>query len=701
MAKKRFQETVNLQPGIVSSGAAQGMASLSQRLQEFKQLGAGVAQMGFEARAEKEIQKGVEQAEAVEQRDEKGKLKQPEFQESGLFDRHKTQAYNETLGAAYQASLNNDNREKLKELYLKNESNVLAFNDSAKKYFQGVVAEVDPYIRADVAADLEQGISLYREKVQTNQFKKDELIAVTEIEKDAMNAKNTALKHTRNKDNKLAAYEIGKLDAELQKLVDRGKLTEGQAEVQKRNFLREVDDQTFLGNVDIIANEDLKKAMAFVDSKADKTPGRHTPDEWRRTIIEAQENINRKFRRNKEERSSKIKKFTEEQYLSLGKRIYDGEIIADPQGKFDKRGVDAYYKVKNEEWNQLEPAEQYKQRLDYVKRCSVMPSQLKRAIGASMRDGNESQVLAYSMFIEDLAETPNAQPILSDISRESRAIGQMVYDLYDNGVDLDKAVETARRNVSPKTESEKVRIADEIKTYRKKYDNWLKKEMDTDPQFDPWGGLVGLFKAEPKLSANMLADYTVNFETFMQDTGGNVEQSKKLAYSALKNVWATTTIGGKRLQKYGPESFYAVTTEENNDWMTDQFNKEMKAAGYNPKKLQLTVNREDLRSSEMKWDVEFFNPKTSKTSVLFKWRPDYKLSDAYKKTAMKNVKLSTTAKKMQQRYKQIKNLEDIGLKEEKLYQEFLQERITFKEYDEATETLRQAKTTPKEKTKGS
>ncbi len=111
MAKQRFKETVNINPVDTRTGAVQGLMSLADRLDNFKNLGSQIAQVGFQAREQKLTARGTATGGAVPlERNAEGITTQPELKEKTWFGDIESGAHNRALQSAYLGSLNNDIR---------------------------------------------------------------------------------------------------------------------------------------------------------------------------------------------------------------------------------------------------------------------------------------------------------------------------------------------------------------------------------------------------------------------------------------------------------------------------------------------------------------------------------------------------------------------------------------------------------------
>jgi hypothetical protein len=271
--KQRFRETVPIKQTDLGTGIPERTMSLVEKLHQFDNQLENFVGKGFELRAENEAQAGAEEAEATPQRDEEGKLQQPPFREEGIFDRHRTRAYNATLADAYKESQKNDNRENLSRIFLENSMDVAGYTASAEAYKTGVLKNVDPYIQADVGQELERSISIGKTKVQENQMqanlKTAQGIFQVSYQKNALEASRLA----REGDT------LGSGEALFQAITNINKLTIGKDKKEEliRGVERETTEQTFRYAFDQLPIEETE---AEINKVEDAVPGGWKPDEW-------------------------------------------------------------------------------------------------------------------------------------------------------------------------------------------------------------------------------------------------------------------------------------------------------------------------------------------------------------------------------------------------------------------------------------
>ena len=171
---KRFAEVV--QPGIqvAPTGASEGLMSLADRLEAFQSFGSRITGIAAQTAQEQAVKRGVQSAQQVVLEKESGITKAPKMKEERFFGGIEAAAHNKALRSAYLASLDNDNRESINAIFIENSDSVIEFNEQANAYKKGVLKGVDPFLRREVAIDLDRKISLSRSKVLENQTERQE-----------------------------------------------------------------------------------------------------------------------------------------------------------------------------------------------------------------------------------------------------------------------------------------------------------------------------------------------------------------------------------------------------------------------------------------------------------------------------------------------------------------------------------------------
>jgi len=209
---KRFVEEVPIRSQDLSTGAAQGILSLTQKLEGFKQ-------QTDQLISAVETKRGREEAALVPLEDttiQAGEEKfsitaQPKKKEVGFFEAiitggAATKQYNKSLQTSYLASLGNDTREALKAIEAENPDNVGAYNEKVGGYVSGVLKEVDPSARNQVAQFMDNQVTDGRIRVQQAAIARQQEISDIENSKAIEGASDAAVRAARE-GNQVAAGE--------------------------------------------------------------------------------------------------------------------------------------------------------------------------------------------------------------------------------------------------------------------------------------------------------------------------------------------------------------------------------------------------------------------------------------------------------------------------------------------------------------
>jgi hypothetical protein len=293
---KRFTEQVQISPQNLSTGAASGIMSLSQRLSDF---GAQIDQSASRIGAKR----GQEQGEQVEQKrdPETGKIQAPEKRKASIGDilltgGATTQAYNKTVRDGYLAGLENDTRLELAKIEQENPDNILAYNEKAEGMRKGMLKTVDPSARQAVQQFMDQQITGARIRVQGKSLQKAKAEANSQRLTAIDEAGNQAATFARGGDQLSSAQALQDAFANIDGMVKSGDMESSKAAEAKRELEREATEQGFRFKYESIAEgeDGIKKALTKIDEDRKKIPKGWTPDEWDSFISSAQSSVIRR-----------------------------------------------------------------------------------------------------------------------------------------------------------------------------------------------------------------------------------------------------------------------------------------------------------------------------------------------------------------------------------------------------------------------
>ena len=638
---KPFNEQVNIQPQTISTGQPQLLQSLSQKLDDFSSFAAQkVATKQIEAATIQGQQAGLEQQKSG------GQL---ELKEETFIGGISKKAFNSAAREGYLKSLDNDVIESFSTLAADNAGNLQGYNIGAEALAKGFIEGVDPASRAAVKMSIDSMIARQRPKIQANQAQ----AVVDQGNNDqAINADE------RGRMAQSSAFEGDSENAgislalAIDSVNNRTDLNDSQKAKATRNL--QLGEREAFHSGDLSRTYDDGGAEAALDklSEMDGNPPKgFTPDEWDKFTRSESKKLNRRISREKKQTKEQLKAAELAASVARGKEFTDPDMPADPAGSSDDRkDVNNYYDAVSQGWSNLPPQEQMDLNVDFVKNTGLVPETMVSRTGSFMRSGNVEQAAQAADYISRLQDETSVS--LADIPAETRAMALQISDAQRAGMDVDLAMDNARKFAFGLSDSEKTVIKEETQLLSKELAGNLQSAVDesvANGGFDS-GMFGGAFSIVPDVPAMMSADYRNSFGRFMTLTGGNSEQAQKLAYDSVKNTWAVSETGGsKRFMKYAPEAVYSVQGSSNH-WIEEQFNEEMEVMG--AEGAIIATDMFTAREKQPSYPVFKPNSETGMMEPLrgdngenVTWKPDYKLTDEYKDLAEAPANTINSAKK--------------------------------------------------------
>lgn len=248
---KRFIETVPIVSQNLSTGAAQGLLSLADRLESFKQSTKAVqTQIGTRLGQEEAAQTPIETKKVDGQEITVApKPRKPTLKDILLFNGTQTRSFNRTIQAGYLASLSNDNREAVANIMAANPDNVLTFNEAMSGYSKGVLQGVEPALRPSVAQQLDNLTTDARIRVQAASQARlaDEANAArAEV---LTTLKDTGIRAARDNNQVAAAEANVEFSTFVQTMVDDGSITQRAANVMIEDNVKSMAAENLLSTV--------------------------------------------------------------------------------------------------------------------------------------------------------------------------------------------------------------------------------------------------------------------------------------------------------------------------------------------------------------------------------------------------------------------------------------------------------------------
>lgn len=685
---KPFKPQVNIQPQTFSTGAPQQLASLADKLDQFASQTARFV-------AEKQIEKATieGQAAGLEQQQAGGPL---ELKEETFIGGIARKAFNTAAREGYLKSLDNDNISSISAIANDNATNLAGFNDAVNAYAKGVMDNVDPASKSAVALSIDSMVARFRPRIQSAQAK---LVVDQGNQIQAVNATERGrLAQTSSFDGDVEQAGLN-LAAQIDSISNRSDIDTEEKANQIRDAQREEREASFSGVLARTFEDEGAGATQDALSRLDgKPPKGFTPDEWDTFIASEQKKVNRRISRQKQQNKEEVAAAKKLAKTARGKLFLDPSIPANPaKGSEDREDVNLAYDDISPGWQGLPEQDQINLNVDFVTNTGIIPDQMISNVNSSMRSGTVEQVGLMSDFISRVQEESPAS--LKDIPDESRSISLQVSDAVRAGIDPEVALEQARKFTFGLTDTEKDNIKLQTQAVSKDLSGDLQSlaNASTDKGGFDAGIFGGLFSSVPDVPGAMDGDFRNSFSRFMNITGGNVDQSQKLAFQATKSVWAVTETGGpKRFMKYAPEVLYNVQGV-GSDWIEDQFNEDMESIGAEGAIIATdnSVAREEQPSYPVLVAGEdgILEPLRDENNDLLRYKPDYKATEDFKDVSVEpGVRVESAQKQRNVNLERRANKIRRGVRSRVLSSEFIppKEREAFLKSDEGKASIARA-----------
>jgi len=282
---KRFQETKITQAGDLGTGAAPGLLSLSQKLDQF---GAELQQRRLAKVQARSQQEGIATGQAL------GEGDQPAFREIGFIGSARDEAFNNGLRSAYVAGLNRDMREEVSRISAENPDNLVKFNDQMNAFTSSILKNVDPTARTLVFDKLDSIVSDARTKVQGATIKRqsdeadqEHISSIEVLSREAM--------ILGKEGNSLGASEaLVDTFAVIDARVESGRLDVNVAQERKRELTRLATVQNIRFTMDTaIASKGIEGAIDVINAVGDTIPTGFSVDEQDELVRTLSSDLNR------------------------------------------------------------------------------------------------------------------------------------------------------------------------------------------------------------------------------------------------------------------------------------------------------------------------------------------------------------------------------------------------------------------------
>ena len=626
----RFQEVTNIRQSNLSTGAAQGMQSLANRLDSFASQQAQIASQKIAQDAARAQVTGQAQF------DPNQPLEAQQQEVPVLFGQEQ-QAFNKGLRAAYVAGIDRDNREEIARIAQENPDNLLVFNDAVDAYTKSVLNGVDPSARAVVAESLSNQVTSARIQVQGNTIKREKQEIADTLNSNATSANDSAARLARNGDMRGAALELQNAFA----TVDEMAISDDKKATIKRDMERGVTEESMLGQLDASFDESFTledggqsafdAAFEEIEVLSKEVPKGWTVKEWNNFIGQAQATISEKLtvatkaraeeniaisrdisnlkiaaktgvgdaanivkqteaffdsgQISESERTSILTNLVSGQKNQRDVAFDDSQVAAKIGGEdniiLDKKQIDGYYERHVvPQLEGMDPLQAQAQTAQIVDRLKQVPTPLKNSIVNGLRSDNPELIIAAADSIDRIDSIRGV--VDRDFSPNDRAFGRLVSELSTN-LEPAEAVKLAREQTDPdnkaRVEARQAQIKELVKDDPELYSDAIEDE------FDPLFGATLLDQAN---TPSLVKEYQAQFDAHYT-AGMDEANAKEKALQIVGRNWGESTVTGKgRAMKYRPEDYYAVSGSS--DYIGDQLIKEIK----NTQLLPFDFEKEDL-----------------------------------------------------------------------------------------------------------
>lgn len=305
---ERFNQRVGVQTGDLSTGRAQTLLTLSDRLDAFSDIAAKKA-------TEQAVEKATTEAKSVQLTKKDGVTQRPGFKDVGFFGSIQAKVFNETLMSTYIAGVNSDIKTGIAKIKYENSTDVLAFNDKAEGFKAGVLKGVDPTIRQQAELSLNEHIEYGRMSVQKAQDEKQMRQMKGKL-KSALD--NTTLLATTamfegNREEANTNLAEGKLIVDQMVAAGFISIDEGREYIRQAN--RESTEQWNRRTIDKLSDRSIDLANQTIDEWSKEMPDGWEPDEWKVFLKSARQDV--KYKKSiKDNEADVISDATENEWIN-------------------------------------------------------------------------------------------------------------------------------------------------------------------------------------------------------------------------------------------------------------------------------------------------------------------------------------------------------------------------------------------------
>ena len=249
---KRYQRSVSVTPGGVSTAQAQGYQSLANRLKSFANQ--------QHAYADKEA---ALQGERSGQSEASGKTSGVTMQSQ---DTIRGRAFNKGAMMAHAAQIQIEVRDKVSEFARNNPYDVAGFDSGVQGFSAGLLSEIDPILKPHAENEINTYVSRARNGIQDNVYKQQTSKNLGIITTAVTGMKEDVLQAARSGDYELQDIKFSQIAAVYDEGVNDGVLDPNNIAKDIAVFSEQIDEQVQLGVFDKLLNDgDPKKVQEELD----------------------------------------------------------------------------------------------------------------------------------------------------------------------------------------------------------------------------------------------------------------------------------------------------------------------------------------------------------------------------------------------------------------------------------------------------
>ena len=262
---QRYQRSETVRPGGVSTARAQGLQSLSNKLQSFAS--------GQHAQADQEA--SIEGSRAG-QAAGVGKTHGANMQGN---DTIRGRAFNKAAIMAHAAQIQIEVRDNVAEFERTNQFDAAGFDAQVEGMKKGLLSEIDPMLQPHAEAEINDYVGRSRQTIQANIYKQQMQENLATISKGADGITEDILIAARANDPAMLEKKLTQLTALYDEGVKDGVLDPAKIQGQLNTLNEKIDEQIAIGSFsEVLESKDLKAARsqleAFIKSdNKDLKPG--------------------------------------------------------------------------------------------------------------------------------------------------------------------------------------------------------------------------------------------------------------------------------------------------------------------------------------------------------------------------------------------------------------------------------------------